>query len=150
MPAYSNTFPEAITAKESDYLYTQTSGIVNAGLGLFSSIAIYKNEIVAIYLGEKLLKKEAILRTQLKNDAYFINLPNGAILDSHYTPCFAKYANDANGLAPFTHKNNANIVLNHKNQVCLVAIKTIKAHSEIFCSYGKLYWQHFEEEKINR
>ena len=46
MPAYANTFPEAISSKESDYLYTQTSGIVNAGLGLFSSIAIYKNEIV--------------------------------------------------------------------------------------------------------
>lgn len=150
MPAYANTFPEAITSKESDYLYTQTSGIVNAGLGLFSSIAIYKNEIVAIYQGEKLQKTEAALRAQLKNDAYFINLPNGVILDSQYTPCFAKYANDANGIAPFTYKNNASIALNHKNQVCLVALKTIKAHTEIFCSYGKFYWQHFEEGKVNR
>jgi hypothetical protein len=71
-----------------------------------------------------------------------MNLPNGKILDAKNTDCFAKYANDANGIQSSAYKNNALITINHKKQICLVAKVNIKAGSEIFCSYGKAYWLH--------
>ena len=137
-----NSFPEIISAPEADYLFIKTSGIENAGLGLFTAINIYKNEIIAIYKGEIIHTKEAEARARNKQNAYFMNLPNGKILDAQQTDSFAKYANDANGSLPLVYKNNAFITLNHKNEVCLVALKKIKALSEIFCSYGNAYWQN--------
>lgn len=136
----NNSFPEVISASEADYLFVKNSEIEHAGLGLFTAINIYKNEIIAIYKGEIISAKEAEIRAHNKQNAYFMNLPNGKILDAQYADCFAKYANDANGSLPVIYKNNAFITLNHKNEVCLVALKNIKASSEIFCSYGNAYW----------
>jgi SET domain-containing protein len=57
------------------------------------------------------------------------------------TGCYAKYANDAEGLSSSNFKNNAKITLDDDNNVCIKASKKIKAGEEIFCSYGKRYWE---------
>ena len=65
---------------------------------------------------------------------------DGNIMDSQNTNCFAKYANDAKGFTTSKYKNNAKITLDNDGNVCLKATKKIKAGEEIFCSYGKAYW----------
>lgn len=135
----SNTVPEnAISAPEEDYLYTATSGVPNAGLGLFTAITIYKDEIIAEFRGEIISGEEENKRKREGNDDYFMNLHDGTTLDCKNTFCFAKYANDAEGTSL---KINAFIGMDEHHRVCLIANKTIKAGSEIFCSYGKKYWK---------
>jgi SET domain-containing protein len=140
MSIFSNNFPDLIDVEEVEYLYIDTSLIIGAGKGLFTAINIHKNEIISIYKGELLQEKSANRRIELGQNDFFMNLPNGKILDAKNTDCFAKYANDANGVQSSSYKNNALITVNHKNQICLVAEVNIKAGSEIFCSYGKAYW----------
>ena len=140
MSIFSNNFPDLIDVEEVEYLYIDTSLIIGAGKGLFTAITIHKNEIISIYKGELLQEKSANRRIELGQNDFFMNLPNGKILDAKNTDCFAKYANDAKGVQSSSYKNNALITVNHKNQICLVAEVNIKAGSEIFCSYGKAYW----------
>ena len=87
---------DAINAPESDYLYLGISQLPNAGNGLFTAIQIYKGERVSVFKGEILSLAAAMLRAANGNDRYFINLPDGKILDSMNVTCFAKYANDVN------------------------------------------------------
>jgi hypothetical protein len=130
-----------IDAQESDYLYIQTSQLPDSGKGLFTAIAIYKDEIVAVFKGEILSDSEAEFRVQSNNDQYFMNLLNGKILDCKNTECFAKYANDAAGFSKSDYKNNAKISLDDEGNVCLIATRKIKSGNEIFCDYGKQYWK---------
>lgn len=130
-----------IEALESDYLYKSQSQIPDAGDGLFTVINIYKDETIAIFKGEILSDLEAELRAKAGKDAYFINLLDGSILDSQNVECFAKYANDAEGLVPSEFKNNARITLDLNDRVCIEALRNIKANEELFCSYGKGYWK---------
>jgi SET domain-containing protein len=131
----------SIAAKEVDYLFKQTSQIPDAGKGLFTAITIYKNEIIAVFEGEILTDMEAKKRAKKGNNNYFISMLDGSILDSRKTDCFAKYANDALGLVGSNFKNNAKIMLDENNRVCLQATRKIKSGEEIFCNYGKRYWQ---------
>lgn len=132
---------DSIEALESDYLYVELSQIENAGKGLYTAIDIYKNETIALFRGEIITNKEAEKRVEQKADRYFINLLDGSIMDCMHTDCFAKYANDAEGIGNNSFKNNAEITLDDEDKVCIKATKTISAGEEIFCSYGKPYWK---------
>ncbi|MES2656084.1 MAG: SET domain-containing protein-lysine N-methyltransferase [Bacteroidota bacterium] len=134
--------PEIIEAKEASYLYTQVSTIQQAGNGLFTAMPIYKNEVIAIFKGKILSNQQARQLAEAKLDGYFINMVNGSIMDSRNTKCFAKYANDALS----KNKNNAQITLDSNNKVCLQALRDIASGEEIFCSYGKKYWAHFDSK----
>ncbi|QXP61918.1 SET domain-containing protein [Olleya sp. HaHaR_3_96] len=112
-----------------------------AGNGLFTAIAIYKNEIISLFKGEIIDAMEADRRIQLNHDKYFINLLEGGIMDSMHTDCFAKYANDTKGASNSLFKNNAKITLDDDHNVCLKATKNIKSGAEVFCGYGKTYWK---------
>lgn len=131
-----------IHAPEKEYLYVQHSQITEAGKGLFTAISIFKNEIIAVFRGKILTDEEVKRRTSLNYTTYFMNLPDGKILDCIHTRGFAKYANDAEGNSVSSFKNNSSIILCEED-VCLVATKTILPGQEIFCSYGKDYWKHF-------
>lgn len=133
-----------IDAPESDYLYTKTSQLPNAGKGLFTAITIYKNEIISLFKGEILSNAEAKYRADKKEDQYFINLLDGSIMDSKHVHCFAKYANDAKGGSNANFKNNSKITLDDNNNVCIIATRKIQAEEEIFCSYGKRYWKKYK------
>ncbi len=134
--------PETIQAKESSYLYIRVSTIKHAGNGLFTAMPIYKNEVIAVFKGKILSGQQARQLALAKLDAYFINMVNGTIMDSRNTKCFAKYANDAQT----KNKNNARITLDENNKVCLQALRDIALGEEIFCSYGKRYWAHFNQQ----
>jgi SET domain-containing protein len=144
MKKQTDELPDKIEAKESDYLYLKSSKINGAGEGLFTSIPIYKNEIISLFKGEILTNQEASVRARNKMDGYFINMLDGTIMDSKDVNCFAKYANDAEGLSVLKFRNNAKISLTEENDVCLVALRDIKVSEEIFCSYGKPYWKKFK------
>lgn len=130
-----------INASEEEYLYIQESQIPNSGKGLFTAIKIYKDEVISQFKGNILTDSEAETIAKSGNDQYFINLLDGSILDSNTVECFAKYANDASGFSNSEFKNNATITLDDEANVCLIALKNIKAQEEIFCSYGKSYWK---------
>lgn len=142
----SNESPEKILAKEAEYLCVKKSQIPNAGNGLYATIPIYKNEIIAIFKGEILQKEETKRRAKIGADAYFINMLDGTIMDSKNTKCFAKYANDTVGINKIKFIRNAIITMNDNNQVCLVTIKHIKKGEEIFCSYGDKYWENYKKQ----
>ncbi len=130
-----------IEVPESDYLYTQLSQISNSGNGLFTAIDIFKDEVITLFKGDVLNAVQAKLIAEKGEDQYFINLLDGSIMDSKHVDGFAKYANDASGFSVSKFKNNAYIGLDDDEKVCLIAKAKIKAGSEIFCSYGKKYWE---------
>ncbi len=132
-----------IEATEADYLYTQTSQLKNCGKGLFTAVDIYKDEVIAIFTGEILTDRQSALRANKGKDKYFIGMLDGTIMDSMHANCFAKYANDANGLTSNSFKNNSSIFIDENDNVSIIATKKIKANTEIFCSYGKEYWQNY-------
>jgi SET domain-containing protein len=142
---------DVIDAPESDYLYLKASTLSNAGQGLFTAIPIYKNEIIALFKGERLSQEEAHRRKVLGEDDYFMNALDGTVFDCMHVPGFAKYANDPkafiDGMQTISKKKiNAEITINHDDEVCLVAMKNIKAGEEIFCEYGKAYWKNFNQK----
>jgi SET domain-containing protein len=139
---FSNSVTYKIEAKEQDYLYIRKSQIPGSGDGLFTAIPIYKDEVISIFKGEILSDKEAHFRAINGDDGYFINMPDGAILDSMKVKCFAKFANDALGLVKTKYKSNCSILLDENGSVCIVANRNIMKGEEIFCSYGKEYWKN--------
>ena len=83
-------------------------------------------------------------------DGYFISMLNGSIMDSHHVKCYAKYANDAEGMAVLKFKNNSKIALDEDDNVCLVALRNITSGEEIFCGYGKPYWVNFKKSNYTK
>lgn len=140
LKAFENYEYDVLELKESDYLYTKVSQIPNSGMGLFTSIDINKNEIISKFSGEILSDEEAEKRFLSDDDQYFMSLPSGEMLDCKRTNCFAKYANDAEGI-PSKFKNNAFIGLDDNGEVVLIAKCNIKSGDEIFTGYGKEYWK---------
>jgi uncharacterized protein len=132
---------DRIDALESDYLYITGSQIPGAGQGLYTAIPIWKHEIISIFKGKSLSEKEADQRAKAGLNQYFICMPDGSIMDSMNSRCFARYANDAEGRIKTGSGLNSVITLDDENHVCLVAIRDIRPGEEIFCSYGKRYWR---------
>jgi uncharacterized protein len=137
---FSNSTTYKIEAKEQDYLYVRESQIPGSGNGLFTAIALYEDEVISIFKGEILSDKEAHCREINGEYGYFIKMPDGVIFDCMKVNCYAKYANDALGLVKTKYKSNSNIRLDENGRVCIVAKRNILKGEEIFCSYGKEYW----------
>jgi hypothetical protein len=146
---YSNSSTHQIEAKELDYLYIKESLIPDAGKGLYTAIKIYRNEVISIFKGKILSDQEAHFKASHGKDAYFINLPDGTIMDSMTVRCFAKYANDASGLAQSSYKNNSMITIDEEGNVCIVATRNIPIGAEIFCSYGSGYWKNIRRNNVH-
>ena len=140
---YSAATTDKIEAQEADYLYVQESRLPGAGNGLFTAIPIYRNEVISAFKGKILSMEAAAAGAASGTDGYFVNLPDGTILDSMTVHCFAKYANDAAGFVKSDRKNNARITLDEDGTVCIAASRNIAVGEEIFCSYGKKYWQKY-------
>ncbi len=132
---------DSIDALESDYLYVAASQLPGSGNGLYTATDIYKDEIIAVFKGEILTDRQIALRIKKGEDKYFISMPDGSIMDSMKTKCFAKYANDAEGFSKSPYRNSGKIVLDDEENVCIIAIRNIRSREEIFCGYGKRYWK---------
>jgi uncharacterized protein len=126
---------------ESDYLYIRESQLPNAGKGLYTAVALFREEEITLFKGDILTQKQIDDRVLTDDDKYFIAMLNGKIMDCMHTECFAKYANDASGYTSAVFSNNAKIIINDQNEVCLMATRKINAGDEIFCGYGKRYWK---------
>jgi SET domain-containing protein len=137
---FENFEYEEIELPEEEYLYIQPSQIKNAGNGLFTSIDIECGEIISKFKGEVISDEEAKRRAYLGDDDYFMNLPSGETLDCKRTDCFAKFANDAEGI-PSNFENNSIITMDDDNNVVLLSDRDIKSGEEIFVGYGKSYWK---------
>lgn len=137
---FENFDYDSIELGEKEYLYVQPSQIPNAGSGLFTAIDIEEGEIVSKFIGEIITSEEANKRSELGDDDYFMMLPSGDTLDCKKTECFAKFANDAEGI-PSSFKNNTIITMDDDDNVVLVAKRNIKQGEEIFTGYGKVYWK---------
>jgi hypothetical protein len=137
---YNNLPVLNIDALEEDYLYTDISQIENAGMGLYTAIKIYKNEVIAVFEGEIINAVEQRKRIKENNRSYFVVLVNGKKMDSMHSACFAKYANDAKGISKSSFNNNSFISLDEKDRPCILASRIIKIGEEIFCNYGDNYW----------
>lgn len=147
---YADSSTHVIEAKESDYLYIKESQIPSSGNGLYTAIPIYKDEVISIFKGKILSDNEAQCRATAGEDAYFINLPDGTIMDSMTVKCFAKYANDASGFIQSSFKNNSKITLDEDGKVCVVATKKISVGAEIFCGYRSGYWKNMISMQENK
>ncbi len=133
--------PEPIPAPEADYLYIAASGIAGAGHGLYTAIEIHRGELIARYHGERLSQAEAARRAAMGQDRYFMELPDGGILDTGPVEGFAKYANDARPVkGAGGAANNARITLDGHGTPCLMATRRIRAGQEVLCNYGRRYW----------
>jgi SET domain-containing protein len=132
---------DTIDALESDYLYVAPSQLAGSGNGLYTATNIYKDEVIALFKGEILTDRQIALRIKKGEDNYFISMLDGRIMDSRKTACFAKYANDAEGLSKSIYRNTSKIAIDEEENVCLVAMRNIKKNEEIFCGYGKRYWK---------
>ena len=130
-----------IEANESDYLFVQTSNLPNSGRGLHTAVTIYKDEVISVFKGHILTERQVQIRVNKDHDKYFIELLDGRIMDAMKVNGFAKYANDAKGYSNSTYRNNAKIAYDENDQICLIATRKINAGEEIFCSYGKKYWE---------
>lgn len=137
--------PDLIQLKEEHYLYTALSGLPGAGFGLFTAIPLYKDEVIAIFHGNRLSAEAARDRAAKGLDRYFMKLPGGTTLDTMGINGFAKFANDALGCAGGSLRNNARITLEDGGQVCLRAVRFIRIGEEVLCGYGKGYWERHGE-----
>lgn len=140
LKTFENYEYDYIGLDESEYLFVRPSQIQNAGNGLFTSIKIETGEVISKFLGEIIDDTEAKKRADIGDDDYFMMLPSGETLDCKRTECYAKFANDAEGI-PSGFKNNAVITMDDDDNVVLVANRDIEAGEEIFVGYGKKYWQ---------
>lgn len=120
-------------------LIVKPSTIPNAGKGLFTKKFIPKGTRIVEYKGRVSSWKEADHEEGLNAYIYFINR-NHVINASNYKSSFARYSNDAKGMAKVKGiKNNCQYILENK-KVYIESITDIEAQSEIFVAYGKEYW----------
>lgn len=131
---------------DPEYLYTKKSQIKGAGEGLFTSKDIKRDEVIVPFNGELLTDRQVTIRLNRGEDSYFVETNDETIMDSMKVRGMAKFANDAVGLSKTGFRNNALITFDDDDNVCLSAIRKIKAGEEIFTAYGKEYWDNYKEK----
>jgi SET domain-containing protein len=119
-------------------LTVNTSGLPEAGLGLFTNIFIPKGTRIAEYKGHVTSWK---LVSQSVDNPYIFYITRNHVIDAQgYKKALARYANDAQGLHRIKGIKNNSMYVIEDNRVFIEAITDIPAMSEIFVSYGKEYW----------
>ena len=127
----------------SKRLFVKASTLPDAGKGLFTKVDIAKNEIITEYEGELVTWKD--VEDDVDN-AYIFHITDDAVIDARNNKkTFGRYANDAAGLRRIKGiRNNAEYV-EEGTRVFLRAKQNIPAGSEVFVSYGPLYWKQVRE-----
>jgi xylose isomerase len=69
----NNTFPEIISAPEADYLFVKTSGIENAGLGLFTAINMFNGMAIMKIIRNRYRSFLFIIKEEIANDFILTN-----------------------------------------------------------------------------
>ena len=125
-------------------LTLKPSSIPESGKGLYTIIALPKGHKIAQYTGQNVSQEEY----ELTDSGYGVNIPHGRIIDAASTQsAISRYANDcraANVRAKQCKGTNARFSIHTRagrTTIWVVATKNIPAHSEIFLSYGRGYWE---------
>ena len=126
-------------------LYTAPSTIKNAGLGLFTKVAIPKGARIIEYKG-KVTDWKTVLKGRTFN-AYVYYITRNHCIDARAAKTkLARYANDANGLTRIKGlRNNSEYKMTSDRRVFIHAIRNISAGSEILVPYGQEYWDIVKE-----
>lgn len=129
-------------------LYVRRSTIPNSGMGLFTAAPLRRWAKIVRYTGREITRQE----DEEIDSGYgiFRDPPHTTVIDAASTQStLGRYVNDCNTIthrAGHCAKNNAQFFEyktgRFKGQMWVVALCNIPAHTEIFCSYGILYWQN--------
>lgn len=126
------------------YLFTQTSNIPGAGLGLFTNIFIPKGTRIVEYKGKVTDWENANHQDGLNAYIYFVS--DDHVIDaSRRKKALARYANDARGLKRIKGLGNNAEYVEEGVKVYIQATKDIPAGAEILVGYGKEYWDVLKE-----
>ena len=127
----------------SKRLFVKTSTLPNAGKGLFTKVAIAKNEIITEYIGNLVTWKDV---EQDVDNGYIFHINDAAVIDaSKNKNSFGRYANDAAGLQRIKGIINNAEYLEEGTRVFIKAKKAIPAGGEVFVAYGPQYWKQVKE-----
>lgn len=127
----------------SKHLFVKTSTLPNAGKGLFTKVAIAKNEIITEYIGNLVTWKDV---EQDVDNGYIFHINDEAVIDaSKNKNSFGRYANDAAGLQRIKGIINNAEYLEEGTRVFIKAKKAIPAGGEVFVAYGPQYWKQVKE-----
>ena len=127
-------------------LYTATSTIKNAGLGLFTKSFIPKGTLIVEYKGKMKTWKEILAGRGF--NAYVYYLTRNHVIDARPVKSgLARFANDANGISKTKGLRNNSSYTVSKKRVYIEAVKNIPAGSEILVDYGHEYWDIIRENK---
>lgn len=118
------------------------SNIKDAGFGLFAKSTIKKGNLISEFTGELIDNNQVEILSSKRKMLYLIDWDENYTLDVEKSDCFAKYANDAEGLKLIKNLKNNSKISWYNNKLFLEAIKDIKQNEEIYVSYGKEYWDN--------
>ena len=132
-------------------LFISPSNIVNSGLGVFTNSFIPKNTLIDGYYGEYI--------EGFPGGEYFFKIDQFCGINAINTPrCYMAMLNDANHKTtltigkgkkkkqisiPHEFNNNCEFISDENNlTVSVYSIVDIQPESELFISYGDLYWSN--------
>ncbi|MBZ4189574.1 SET domain-containing protein [Niabella beijingensis] len=133
----------------SKRLFVKISTLPNAGKGLFTKVAIAKNEIVTEYTGHVVPWKDV---ADDADNGYIFHIDDETVIDARNDlSSFGRYANDAAGLERVKGIRNNTEYVEEGARVFLKAKTDIPAGGEILVSYGPQYWKQVKENiRIDR
>lgn len=125
-------------------LEVRTSLIPDAGMGLFTTVAIKKGDKIIEYKGRITTWKDA---DHMDGDNPFLfHVTDDHVIDgSKHKNAIAKYANDAKGLTRIKELKNNSEFVEEGLRVFIQATRNIIAGSEIYVDYGPDYWKTVRE-----
>lgn len=126
-----------------DQVKVKKSSIPNAGMGLFVTADLNKEELISLYSGDVLTAKEHCERYPRCNGFYGIQLKayNMFIDAVDKKSCLARWVNDARDSSRY----NCEFRLLKAEQFMHIVLRTtrvVKEGEELFVDYGKDYWEN--------
>ena len=127
-------------------LRVKKSRLPDAGMGLFTTVAIPKGTRIVEYVGKISTWKE-VKHDQGENGYIYYVKRNHVIDARRMKSALARYANDASGISRVKGlKNNAQYV-EEGIKVYIQATRDLQPGEEIFVAYGKEYWDEHIKPK---
>ncbi len=129
--------------RSSKTLQVKSSTLPGAGKGLFAKVDFPRGSIIVEYEGKRCTWKD--VEDDVDN-GYIYHIDDENVIDAAKFPdAFGRYANDAAGLQKLSGVKNNAIYHEEGKRVFIKATRRIQAGTEIFVSYGRLYWKQVRE-----
>ncbi len=120
-------------------LVIKKSKLPNAGKGLFTKKKIKKGERIVEYKGKIQTWKE--VKHEDGHNTYLMYITRNTVINAkHNLKAFARYANDAKGLAKREGLKNNSESISEGKKCFIDAKRDIEAGEEILVGYGSWFW----------